>query len=193
MHTEFEYVSAGERLPWALGCLAAAINERFKLMQTGTLRISRVVLSIELLVCFLPLSVGWLDGVVGGSGLVRFNAAIIEKYFLDRPQDVIILSMMIAVAIVGLVGPIGLFLASRAVLTGVALRSRALGRTMIIGILGYAIASLALLFLRGPGAYAATTSSVVLFLLLPMIGVVHLMYLGSPTPTLTGDARPASG
>jgi len=149
-------------------------------MNNNTLRISRWVLSLELVVCFFPITVGWFDAVFGDSGVTRLSSSVIGKYFLDTPLNTSILGMMIGGAVVGLVGPIGLFLTLRAVTTGRGLRSRTIGIAMIAGVVSYAIASVMLRLVGGPGAYAATIDFIVLMIMLPAVGIAHLMYLATP-------------
>jgi hypothetical protein len=179
MRAELDYVAETQRSAWAFGCLIAAIHQRFVSMQTGTLRISRSVLLIEMVLCFLPLTLGWLDVVFGGFGVLQLNSSIIETHLSTS-----ILGMMLGAAVVGCVGPIGLFLTLRAVTTGDGLRNRNLGLAMIAGIAAYAIASVILRLVAGPGAYAADASFILLIIVLPTIGIAHLMYLATP-------ARPA--
>jgi hypothetical protein len=180
LRAELEYVAETERTRWAFGCLTAAIHQRFVSMQTGSLRISRSVLFLEMILCFLPLTLGWLDAVFGGFGVVHLNSGIVEKYFLDTPLNTSILGMMIGAAVIGCVGPIGLFLTLRAVTTGAGLQNRSLGIVMIAAVAAYAAASLILRLVAGPGAYAADASFILLMIVLPAVGIAHLMYLATP-------------
>lgn len=177
MYAELDHVPANERLVWSLGCVMAALKRRFQSMRTGNLQISRGVLLLELLMCFLPITLGWWDAVFGQSGVLGLNQSVIEQHFLATPVDRIILGMMIGAAIVGLAGPIGLFLTSRAAITGAGLKNRPLGIAMIGGVTIFIVASILLRVLAGPGAYAATPSFILLIGLLPALGIAHLMYL----------------
>ena len=145
-------------------------------MRIGNFQISRGVLFLELLVCFAPITLGWWDAVFGRTGVLGLNQNIIQQYFLTTPLSRVVLAMMIGGAVIGLVGPIGLFLASRAAATGTGLRSRALGMTMIAGVTLFIAASILLRLFSGPGAYAATLSLIVLIGVLPALGTAHLMY-----------------
>lgn len=190
MRAELEHIDPNERTSWSFGCLIAAIKQRIVSMQNGTLRVSRSVLFLELIVCFLPLTLVWLDVAFGSFGVWHLNSTIIEKHFLDTPLHTSVLGMMIGGAIIGAIGPIGLFLTLRAVTTGIGLRSRSLGISMIAAVAAYATASLILRVVGGPGAYAATTSFVLLMIVLPAVGIAHLMYLAMPTgPTLAAQSR----
>lgn len=185
MHAELAHVPADERLMWSLGCVMAALKRRFQTMRTGNLQISRGLLFLELLVCFAPITLGWWDAVFGPSGVLGLNQSIVQEHFSATPLSRVILGMMIGAAVIGLIGPIGLLLASRAVVTGAGLRSRTLGIAMIAGIALYIAASILLRMLFGPGAYAATLSFIVLIGALPALGTAHLMYLSRAEPQTT--------
>jgi hypothetical protein len=182
MHAELDRVPDDDRLIWALGCVIAAIERRFDTMRAGNLQVSRGVLLLELMVCFVPITFGWWDSVFGQAGVARLDPSVIQQYFLATPLGRAILGMMIGGALIGLVGPIGLFLSSRAVVTGAGLRSRRLGVAMIAGVTLYIVASLLLRLVAGPGAYAATFSFVVLIGALPALGIAHLMYFSRAEP-----------
>lgn len=191
MRSELEHISEGEQIDWALGCLIAAIKRRLTPMQNGTLRVSRWVLLFELLVCFLPITIGWFDIVLGPSGVSRWDSRLIEQHFLGTALGTSILAMMIGGAIIWLAGPIGLCLGLRAVATGTGLRSRRLGISMIAGILAYAVASLILRLFGGPGAYAATVDFLILIVVLPIAAIAHLMYLATPADQESDSSAPA--
>ncbi len=182
MQAELDHVPADERLMWSLGCLLAALKRRFQVMRIGNFQIPRGLLLLELLVCFAPITLGWWDAVFGPSGVLGLNQSVIQQHFSATPLARTVLGMMIGAAVIGLVGPIGLFLASRAAVTGAGLRSRALGIAMIAGVMLYIGASILLRMFSGPGAYAATLSFIVLIGALPALGTAHLMYLSRPEP-----------
>ncbi len=180
MYAELAYVAQRERLVWALGCLLAAIKERCTPMETGTLRISRPVLLLELIVCFAPITIAWFDVAFGTFGVTHLSTATVREYFLDSPLGMALLAMMIGGSIIGLIGPVGLLLGMRAAITGRGLQNRSLGMAMVIGIASYAMASVALRLIEGPGAYAADISFIVLIVALPIFGIAHLMYVARP-------------
>ncbi|MFC4313126.1 hypothetical protein ACFPN2_28870 [Steroidobacter flavus] len=182
MNAELNHVPNNDRLLWALGCVLAAVKWRFETMRSGNFQVSRGVLLLELLLCFLPISLGWWDAVFGQSGVLGLNQSIIQDHFTATPLGRVILGMMIGSALIGLAGPIGLFLTSRAVITGAGLRSRALGIAMIAGVTLYIVASILLRLFTGPGAYAADMGFIVLIGLLPALGTAHLMYLSRAEP-----------
>lgn len=185
MRAELDHVPRNERHMWSLGCVITALKRRLHTMRSGDLRISRGVLLLELLVCFAPITLAWWDAMFGSFGVLALNQNIVQEQFLATPLGRVLLSMMVGAAIIGLVGPIGLLLASRKAVTGVGLQSRALGITMIAGVSLFVAASLLLRLFSGPGAYAATPSFILLIGILPALGIAHLMYLSR------AEARPA--
>jgi hypothetical protein len=185
MRAELPYLSnEHERLRWAFGCLVAAIKQRFAPMDTGTFRISRWVMLIETLGCFVPLTIGWLDLNFGPSGIIRHTPEIIERFYLSAPGGAFIVSMLFAGAVVSVLGPIGLWLGLRYVFVGRGIRNRTVGITLIgvpiaLNVLG-TIAG----FLVGPEDFKVSFEVTLLFVILPVVGIAHLMYLAKPeTPT----------
>lgn len=190
MRAELSYLSnEHERLRWAFGCLVAAIKQRFVPMNTGTFRISRWVMLIETLGCFVPLTIGWLDLNFGPSGIIRHTPEIIERFYLSAPGGAFIVSMLFAGAVVSFLGPIGLFLGLRYISVGRGIRNRAVGITLIgipiaLNVLG-TIAG----FLVGPEDFKVSFEVTLLFVILPVLGIAHLMYLTKPeAPTSAAAA-----
>lgn len=175
MRAELSYFSnEHERLRWAFGCLIASIKQRTVPVDTGTFRISRWVMLIETLGCFVPLTIGWLDLNFGPSGVLRHIPENIAS------GDGFIVSMHFAVAAASVLGPIGLFLGLRYVFSGRAINSRAVGITLIglplaLSVLG-AIAG----FLAGPEGFHVSFQAASLLVILPVVGIAHLMYLANP-------------
>jgi hypothetical protein len=180
MNLELEHIRESERAQWAFGCLIAALRQRFTPVRTDSLRISPWVLLLELTLCFVPITYAWIDTVMGTSGIIHLNSDIISRFFLDSPLNTAVLAMMISGAIVGIAGPIGLFLALRAIATGEGLRRRMPGLVLISTIAAYGIASIALRLIAGPGAYAADLAFFVLVVALPILGIAHLMHWTRP-------------
>ena len=186
MRAEMTYLPDGTALQWALGCLIAAIKQRFTPMHTGNLNTSRWVMFIETLGCFGPATLAWYEWTFGWSGVVRLNAEIIDKYFLSAPGGGYVLGLMIGFAVSGLIGPIGLWLGLRYVFLGRALRNRALGFTLIAGVVLQSLAGAVGTLWVGTGDFATSMQLFVLLTSLPIVGMLHLMYLGraasSPLP-----------
>lgn len=197
MRAELEHVPARVRSSWAIGCLISAIKRRLDFMRIENFRVSRGVLLLELLVCFVPLTWGWWEVLFGSSNILRLNPALVEEHFLGSSLGIGVLGMMLGGVVIGIVGPIGLFLMSRAVMSGKGLGSRPWGLTMIAAVAGYAAASILLRLIAGPGAYAADLSFILLFGILPAAGIAHLMYLARTAPNDSARqyrfAAPASG
>jgi hypothetical protein len=131
MRAESDYLDGAERLRWTFGCVITAIKQRFAPMDTGSFRVSRWVMLVEALGAFGPLTLTFWEITFGGSGLVRMSPAIVEKVFMSYPGGPYIFSMQIVGGVIGLLGPVGLFLGLRYVITGAGLRNRALALTLI--------------------------------------------------------------
>jgi hypothetical protein len=179
MRSELEHVPKHERVRWAFGCLAAAIQQRVTSMRRGTLQVAPWVLMLELIFCFLPITFGWFDSVFGMTGVVHLNATVAREFSSNTPLGTWVLAMMIAGAVVGLVGPVGLLWTLGTLTKRVSVRPR-FGLAMIAALVAYGVASLGLHFFAGPGAYTANFEFVVLIILLPSAGLAHLMYVTRP-------------
>jgi hypothetical protein len=182
MRAEAAHLPSGAALSWALGCVVSALKER-TMLRTGTLDVSRWIFAFELL-CFVPITIGWWDAVAGDSGVIRLNGEIISRYFLENAHSKFILAMMIASAVVGVVGPVGLMLSGRFILTGRGLRSRAAGFAMICVLLLVGAAWIVARVIWGTGAYAASFSSMLLLVFLPAAVLWHLMALARPSASM---------
>jgi hypothetical protein len=185
MRCEIAHLPAADAIAWAMGCVGSALKESF-MLRTGSLAVSRWVFLFEML-CFIPLTIGWWDAVAGQSGVIRLNGEIVSKYFLDSVQGQFILAMMIASAVVGVIGPVGLMLAGRFIITGRALRAQVPGFLMIGALLITGVAWVVARVTWGDGAYAASFTSMLLLVLLPAAVIWHLMQVGTPP-----KAMPAS-
>lgn len=94
MRSEFQYVDTPDRLSWALGCVVAAIKQRWVPMDTGNLRISRWVMLVETLGCFGPLALGWYLLVFDQPGIIHYSLADIQRWYLPLPGGAFMASMM---------------------------------------------------------------------------------------------------
>ena len=161
-------------------------------MQTGTFRINRWVMLVETLACFGMLCLAWWLWTFGPSGVVKLNAEIIEKYFMSTPGGGYVLGLMIGFAVSGLVGPIGLFLGLRYVCFGRALDNRKLGYALVASpVLQYLASAIGTIWM-GTGDFATGIQVFVLFTILPIAGLLHLMYLATPMSALPPGARLAA-
>ena len=180
MHSEFQHVSERERVSWAFGCVIAAIKQRWAPMQTGDFRISRWVMLVETMGCFGFLTLGWYEITFGGSGLVRLNGELIEKVFFSYPGGPFIFWMMVTCVVVGLLGPIGLFLGLRYVLQGRALANRRFGWTLIAATLGVNVFGTIAGYFAGPEDFHVQPGLTLLMAVMPAAGIWHLMHLARP-------------
>ncbi|MFL6603565.1 MAG: hypothetical protein ACJ8R9_19870 [Steroidobacteraceae bacterium] len=179
-----------EALRWAIGCVVAGSKERISTMFAANLKISRWILVPEMLLCFVPLTLGWLDALVGGSGIVRLNGDIIEKYFLRAPGGIFALVTMIAGAALGVLGPLGLASAFHLVATGRPPSRRWFRTALVTGPALYgALTLVTRLAIGGKSAlsFDALDSfdfwSGILFLsALPSLGAAHMLHLAPPRP-----------
>ena len=140
------------------------------------------VLFLEMMLCFVPLTYAWLDTTFGASGVVYLNSEVIDRYLLEVPVSGGIIALMIAGACVGVIGPIGLALAGRAVLAGAGLTNRIAGTIMIAAVALFGLASIVLRLVAGKGAYAATPDFLILIVVLPIVGIAHLMWMARGAP-----------
>ncbi len=184
MHSELHHLENDfEALIWALGCAVASLKEGLNAMTIGNLKISRWILVPEMALCFVPLTLAWLDGVFGMSGIIRLNMDVIQQYFIGSPAGVTALMTMFSTAILGVLGPVGLIMAIRLIVLDRSIRSRSLGMALIGGPILIGIIHLArsLIIDKGLQIFDAL-ALLLLFSILPAIGAAHLLYLGSSSP-----------
>ena len=190
MRSELQHIDGDhEALKWALGCLLASIKMRSSAMVLGNFRVSRWVLALEMALCFVPLSLGWFDIVFGQSGVVRLNADIVERYFFAVPGGTTMLILIFATAILGVLGPVGVLLALRAIVLNQPVRSRQIAYAVIAGsvLVGAVLLAQTLLF----GSIATVpeiAGMLIMFSALPAAGMAHLAHLGGAP---TDQALPA--
>jgi hypothetical protein len=147
-------------------------------MGIGNLRVSRWVLVPELALCFGPLTLGWLDVLFGVSGVVRLNMEVIQQYFIGVPGGLAALVIMFSGALVGVLGPLGLLVAFRFIALGRPIRSRLLSRVLILGPILFGVIYIAGNVIMGSGAQAFGAAFLILFIVLPVVGAAHMLYLG---------------
>jgi hypothetical protein len=93
----------------------------------------------EILLCFVPLSIAWLDSIFGGSGVIRLNVDVIHRYFVGVPGGELVLIWMISTAILGALGLVGLIAGFRVAVLGRSLRTNWLRIALVIGPLLYGV------------------------------------------------------
>jgi hypothetical protein len=190
MGAEADHVPQDERLRWALGCVWTAIKQRFAPVNTGDYRVSRGVMLVEAIGSFGPLTLGWSEIVFGRSGIVRLTGEIVDKYFLTYPGGRYMLAMMFVNSVIGLLGPVGLLLGLRYVLTGRGIESRMLGWTMAaVPVVVNLIGTIAGRF-WGPPDFQVPLTFTFLFAWLPAAVILHLMWLARPVQPSAPVAAP---
>lgn len=152
-------------------------------MNWGTLRVSRFVLALEMVLCFVPLTFVWVDVVVGNSGVAWLDPESIQRYYLGNTEGVAALAKMFAGALIGVLGPLGLIMGLRYIVFGRALQRGWVSSLMIAGpiVLGvvYVTANLA----DDTRWWPAWIGFYVMFVALPALGAAHLLYLGKRNNT----------
>lgn len=177
-------------LAWAIGCIVAGSRERINSMLSGNLKVSRWILVPEMLLCFVPLTLGWLDAIGGSSGVMRLNGDVIHKQFLQTPDGAFALAALIAAAVLGALGPLGLATAFRMVTSGRPPNSRWFRTVLVTGPAVYGVLILVIrLATAGPGALGFDTadsfdfwSGILLLSALPSLGAAHLRQARSGRP-----------
>jgi hypothetical protein len=156
MRNEVQHIPGNQAaVMWALGCVFASYLERMRTMVGSNLRISRWVLVLEMLCCFTPLTLLCV-AVLANLGRMQGAAGM--------------LALTVAAA-----GPIGLVVAFKVVvLKRPSLTKFAMAALCILAAwtgLAYSLHILA----EGEPAHA--WREFVLIALLPVLGIVHLVYL----------------
>jgi hypothetical protein len=162
MMSEVDHLpSAGAAIRWAVGCVIAGYIERIS-MSRSSRHLSRWVLSLEMLLCFVPVTC-LFEAVMSSSIRVMVS-----------PQTTLLfLSATV-------IGPIGLAIATKTVVF-----RRALGRMTGAALCVLALwtfASYLALSLRNPAALSADWRDVVLIAVLPGLAAAHLTLMASDAP-----------
>lgn len=148
-------------------------------MMTGDLKISRFILVPEMLLCFAPLCVLWLDAAQTILRLAQLSHPYIHQNLLDSADGRMILLRLGFGVVVGLLGPLGLFASLWPILSRRPLQNRFVGvacvaGSVILGLVYFASAT----FLE-PGALQNPDYWRFLVLLaLPVLAAIHLMRIG---------------
>ena len=148
-------------------------------MLIGNLKVSRWILTPELLFCFLPLSMLWLGFTFQMLKVLLGNMEFIHQYFFGVPGGTAILVMLLSSACLGISGPVGLFVSFRFILFNRTLHRGTLGKIMITSPLVLGIINMSVWKFIGailPNDYWA---ALLLFYILPALGAAHLYYFYS--------------
>jgi len=184
MRSEVDHIPGHERTSFALGCCWTAIKLRLAPMNTGDFRVSRWVMLVETIGGFGPLTLAWYLTIFGASGLARLDGELIRRVFYTSQGGEFLFAMMLLGAVVGLSGPIGLFLGLRYVMTGRALDNRALGWALVVVPVAANLFGMIGASLWGPEGYTTTSLAFWIYTVMltwaPAAVVVHLMHLARP-------------
>ena len=131
-------------------------------MNVGTLRISRWVLGLEMIMCFWWLT--WMFGALVTRGFYGFAGPL--------PMDAWFFEMLLATV----AGPIGLIVAFKSIVLGRPVLNRTTMAVLCVPVAWTVIAYGAEFVTRGHGVLDAL-GLIILFALLPALGVAHLVYL----------------
>ena len=178
MRAESHHLHGGDRLRWAFGCVVAALKQRVVPMKTGDFHVSRWVVLVETLGCFgaLVLACGWV--LVNSPGIFQLTPEFFEKHF--RVDGHAMRAMFLWTILKTFIGPIGLVLGLRYVLTGRGITNRVLGLTLI-GLLGVkALVGVVYSFFVMPDGFSTNIGEMILLTILPIVGLWHLMFLARP-------------
>jgi hypothetical protein len=183
MRSEFDHIENDRQaFLWAAGCLLTGIKERMNTMIHGDLKISRWLLAPEMLLCFAPLTLLWLDGIDGRSGLLHLNSVVIHKYFIGVPGATAFLIAMFAGVALATIGPVALVVAFRTILLRTPVKNAVLRVALIAAPILYGLMSVTLRAVEtGAAAFDCESadafdfwSGIFLLSILPALGAAHL-------------------
>jgi len=169
MQGEILHISNGwAALGWAAGCVLASYRERSGTMQMGTLRASRWVLGLEMIMCFLWLT--WMFGALASRGVYGFAGPL--------PIDTWFITMLFSTVL----GPLGLVVAFKSIVLERPRLSRLTKVALFVPAAWTFLAFGTQLVTRGwlAGSNDRPLEALGLFILfaaLPALGVAHLVYL----------------
>jgi hypothetical protein len=180
-HIESDWLA----LHWAAGCVLVGIKERFRDMARGNLGVSRWILVAEMALCFIPLTIAWLDFAIGSWSDVPPAFA---AFSLDTPGAGSALAAMLGGATIGVLGPVGLFVALRALFFGRRV-SPMMASVLVVGPL---LLGVLLFSAFATSSWLDTARDLILLSVLPGLGVAHLLALSKPSAGIDQNARLAS-
>jgi hypothetical protein len=163
MRGELDFIKSDRvALSWAFGCVLASLQERVLAMLNSNGGISRPVLMLEWLMCFVPLTLLW--------------AAAVTIIFSRTHAS---LDFFVAAAF-GTLGPIALIVSLTATASKRNVEMRRIARLLVMG-----FAVMALLQILNATAHSSFTSqwlglhfhTFVLVSLLPLLGALHFQHL----------------
>ena len=165
MISEIDHLpSAGAAIRWAMGCIIAGYIERIR-MSRSLRHLSRWVLSLEMLLCFVPVTC-----------LFEFVISSSIRVMPSPPTSLLFVSAT-------LVGPIGLVIAAKTLVF-----RRAVGRITSAALCVLALWTFAVLSSRHPGALSSDWRDIVLIAVLPGLAAAHLAFMASEAPKSSATA-----
>jgi len=159
---EIRYVpSDSAALGWAIGCLFASYKERMRIMNTANSKMSRWISSLEMLVCFLPLSL--------------LGLAVASMLLTGRMPIQVALPNLLTAAIgpIGLIVAFRMFVLQRFALSGPMITVLCIAATWTI------LAFASGLAIGGNGSIGEWWREFVLIALLPAVGSAHLIFIAN--------------
>jgi hypothetical protein len=164
--------SAGAAVRWAIGCIFAGYLEKMRTMNHPIGHVARWVLSLEMLICFVPVTVLFVGVILGAM----------------RGAWSISTSLLYASAT--LIGPIGLAISVKSLALG-----QAIGRTTIAAMCLLAawtfVSYLALVLGNQSSRSSDWWQIFVLIAFLPVLAVGHLAFIGAKTRRSRASAEPS--
>lgn len=185
MQAELDYLGSDhEALRWAIGCLLAGLKERISCMFSANLRVSRWILLPEMLLCFVPLTLLWVDAVAGSTSLVRLDGRHFHESFMSSPGGIFLLVTILAGAVLGALGPLALIAAFRLIAAARPPGGRWFRAALVAGPALYGVLTLtARVAMAGTGALSFSAvdsfdfwSGLLLLSALPSLGALHLLH-----------------
>jgi hypothetical protein len=159
---------AGAAIRWAMGCIIAGYIERIRMSRTLR-HLSRWVLSLEMLLCFVPVTC-LFEAVVSSS--IRVMAS--------PPTALLFASAT-------LVGPLGLAIAIKTVVFRRAVSRPTSAALCVLAL--WTFASYLALSSRHPAALSSDWRDIVLIAVLPGLAAAHLAFMASAVPRASEAPR----
>lgn len=151
-------------LGWAIGCMFTCYKERMTRVNTGSLRISRAVFGMEMLLCFGFLSLAFFGMLFRIGNSLPVNGSLISIVAFSSC----------------LTGPIGLIFAFRLLVFNRTDLSKAMLAALIIPVTSTLIVNgIVMWVLAGRPLVSWAWEGTLLMAILPALGVAHLIYMSS--------------
>lgn len=171
---------------WAAGCVLASLKMQVLDVITGTLKVSRWLLGVEMIFCFGWLTFAWLDAIVSASfGFAWLSSRSIIELGASAAGGGPLVWLACAL-LFGALGPIGLVLALQSIYLRMPLPRRLaavlIGMPLMLGAVW--IGSLFIGMPRGSAAAMLPWRELFLLWILPALATMHLLWWSRPQPAL---------